>query len=70
MPVIFMAAAIACALSARSAILYLCRPTRARAGGSQMRLDWQGVAPALTTEFTQDGALDVRRALETRPRVA
>ena len=35
-----------------------------------MRLDWQGVAPALMTEFTRDGALDVRRALETRPRVA
>ena len=35
-----------------------------------MRLDWQGVAPALMTEFTQDGALDVRRALETRPRAA
>ena len=24
-----------------------------------MRVDWQGVFPALMTEFTQDGALDL-----------
>src|SRR4051812_24415341 len=54
------------ALSAVPAILYPWRPSKGAGralrrgwGGWTMRVSWQGVFPALMTEFTADGALDL-----------
>src|SRR5215213_4025948 len=52
------------AASARSIVATAAYPVSVRCGkdamgGETMRVDWQGVFPALMTEFKEEGALDL-----------